>query len=99
MSYKVAVTPEAESDLDQVFRFIALEKPDAARKFVAGLRRRLKTLASMPRRAPLAPENGLDGLEIRHLIHGHYRVIFAIDGRTVVILQVRHGARLPVGED
>ena len=99
MTYKVVVTPEAERDLDQVFRFVALEKPDAARKFVAGLRRRLETLASMPRRAALAPEDGLDGLEIRHLIHGQYRIIFTIDGRTVVILQVRHGARRPVDKN
>ena len=99
MTYTVVVTTEAEGDLDQVFRFVAFEKPDAARQFVTGLRRRLKTLASMPRRCPRAPEDGLDGLEIRHLIHGRYRIIFAIDGRTVVILQVRHGARLPAGEN
>lgn len=95
MTYKVVVTPEAERDLDHVFRFVARENPDVARKFVAGLRRRLKTLASMPRRAALAPEDGLDGLEIRHLVHGHYRIVFAIAGKTVVVLQVRHGARLP----
>lgn len=99
MTYKVVVTPEAKGDLDRIFRFVALEKPDAARKFVSGLRRRLKSLASMPRRCSRAPEDGLDGLEIRHLVHGQYRIIFAIDGGTVVILQVRHGARLPAGEN
>ena len=98
MTYTVVVTPEAERDLDQVFRFAALETPDRARTFVTGLRRRLKTLAAMPRRCPRAPEDGLDGLEIRHLIHGRYRIIFAIDDPTVVILQVRHGARRPAGE-
>lgn len=52
----------------------------------------------MPKRCSLAPEDGLDGLEIRHLFHGLYRIIFAIDGNTIVILQVRHGARLPLIE-
>lgn len=52
----------------------------------------------MPKRCSRAPEDGLDGLEIRHLIHGRYRIIFGIDGKTVVILQVRHGARLPTTE-
>ena len=52
----------------------------------------------MPKRCPRAPEDGLDGLEIRHLIHGRYRIIFGIDGKTVVILQVRHGARLTMTE-
>lgn len=98
MTYRVVVTPEAEQDLDELFRFVALDNPAAARKFVDGLRRRVKTLGSMPKRCPRAPEDGLDGLEIRHFIHGRYRIIFAIDGKTVVILQVRHGARLPTSE-
>jgi plasmid stabilization system protein ParE len=98
MTCRVVVTPEAERDLDELFRFVALDNPAAARKFVAGLRKRLKTLASMPKRCPRAPEDGLDGLEIRHLVHGRYRIIFGIDGKTVVILQVRHGTRLPTTE-
>lgn len=98
MTYRVVVTSEAEQDFDELFRYVARDNPAAARKFVAGLRKRLKTLASMPKRCPRAPEDGLDGLEIRHLVHGQYRVIFAIDGKTVVILQVRHGARLPTTE-
>lgn len=59
----------------------------------------MKTLVSMPKRCPRAPEDGLDGLEIGHLVHGRYRIVFGIDGETVIILQVRHGARLPTTED
>ena len=98
MTYRVVVTPEAERDLDELFQFVALDNPAAARKFVAGLRQRLKTLASMPKRCPRAPEDGLDGLEIRHLVHVRYRIIFGIDGRTVAIPRVRHGARLATTE-
>lgn len=94
MTYRVVVTSEAEQNLDELFRFVALDNPAAARKVVAVLRKRVKTLASMPKRCPRAPEDGLDGLEIRHLVHGRYRIIFGIDGKTVVVLQVRHGARL-----
>jgi plasmid stabilization system protein ParE len=72
--------------------------PVAARKFVIGLRAKLKTLAAIPKRCPAAPEDGLDGMEIRHLILGNCRVIFVIDGGRVVVLQVRHGARLPMAE-
>lgn len=48
----------------------------------------------MPERCPLAPEDGLDGVTIRHLIYGDYRILFSIDAAQVVILQVRHGARM-----
>jgi plasmid stabilization system protein ParE len=102
MSRKVAITPTAEANLDDILRFIALDNPAAARRFVTGLRRRMKTLAAMAERCPLAPEDGLDGLEIRHLVHRNYRILFTIEAGSagaVVILQVRHGARLPMSED
>lgn len=45
----------------------------------------------MPERCAKAPE---DGLEIRHLLHGRYLILFTIEPDRVVILQIRHGARL-----
>ena len=48
----------------------------------------------MPERCPLAPETGMDGRELRHLVHGHYRIIFTVEPARVIVLQVRHGARM-----
>ena len=95
MTRKLVITPTAEADLDDILRFIAIDDPTAARRFVSGLRKRMKTLATMPERCPIAPESGLDGLKIRHLIFSQYRILFAADAKQLVILQVRHGARLP----
>lgn len=94
MKYEVVITPTAEANLSEIHRHIALDSPVAARKFLAGLRNKIKTLATMPERCPLAPEDGLDGVTIRHLIYGDYRILFSIDAAQVVILQVRHGARM-----
>jgi len=99
MRYRVVVTSTAEASLDDILRFIALDNPGAARRFVSHLRVKLKTLAQMPTRCPHAPEDGLEGLEIRHLIVGNYRILFTIDPGSVTVLQVRHGARLPMAED
>ncbi|MFZ5929711.1 MAG: type II toxin-antitoxin system RelE/ParE family toxin [Pseudomonadota bacterium] len=94
MKYEVVITPTAEANLSEIHRHIALGSSVAARKFLAGLRNKIKTLATMPERCPLAPEDGLDGVTIRHLIYGDYRILFSIDAAQVVILQVRHGARM-----
>lgn len=94
MKYEVVITPTAETNLGEIHRYIALDSATAARKFLVGLRGKIKTLASMPERCPLAPEDGLDGMTIRQLLYGEYRILFAIDAGHVVILQVRHGARL-----
>jgi plasmid stabilization system protein ParE len=95
MRFRVVITPTAEADLDRILRFIALDNSAAGRKFIADLRASMNTLATMPRRCPLAPENGLDGVEIRHLLHGDYRIVFVVDSDRVTVLQIRHGARLP----
>ena len=99
MRYRVVVTPAAEANLDGIFHFIALDKPRAAQRFVASLRGKIETLAQMPTRCPLASEDGLDGLQIRHLIFGNYRLLFVIDTREVTVLQVRHAARQSIGGD
>ncbi len=99
MNRKVVITPTAEADLDDILHFIALDDAAAARRFTSGLRRKLKTLATLADRCPFAPEHGLDGLEIRHLIYGQYRIIFALDAKRAVILQIRHGARLPIAKE
>jgi len=97
MRRKVLITPSAEADLDSILHFIALDNPTAGRRFVGELRRRIATLTTMPERCPLAPETGMDGLELRHLIHGRYRIIFTVELKRVVVLQVRHGARMAAG--
>lgn len=99
MKYSVVVTPTAEANLDEIFCFIALDNPVAGRKFIESLRTKMRTLAQMPRRCPFAVEDGLDGLEMRHLIFGNYRIIFTIDPGQVTVLQVRHAARRPMAED
>lgn len=98
MRYSVLMTDEAEAEIDNIFRHIARDKPNAAGRFVERLRNQILALDQSPRRCPVAPEDGIEGLHIRHLIHRPYRVIFAIDGKTVVILRVRHGARRPIEE-
>jgi plasmid stabilization system protein ParE len=99
MKYRVAVTPAAEANLDEILGYIALDNPPAARKFLTGLRAKLKTLSAMPKRCALAPENGLDGMDIRQLIFRNYRILFTIGAGRVTVLQVRHGARLPMEGD
>lgn len=95
MTYKIAITAGAESDLDGIFAYIVQDNPRAAGKMVKRLYEKISTLKTMPKRCPLAPENGvLDLKEVRHLIYSNYRIIFCIENKTVTILEIRHGSRL-----
>ena len=97
--YDVEITNVAEKEAEAIYEWIAKEAPEAATRWFNELERRIEALASFPQRCPLAPESLAFDQDIRHLIYGRYRVLFTIRGRTVHILHVRHGARLPVAPD
>jgi toxin ParE1/3/4 len=92
--YSVKITPTAESDIEDIWFYIAAESPENATAFILALEEQIGTLESFPGRCPLIPENELLNRGYRHLIHGSYRSVFRVDGRIVYVLRVIHGARL-----
>lgn len=100
MAHKVVITPEAEGDLRSIGDYIvAQHAPQAARRFVQSLRHRISALKTFPAGYGLAPEAQACGVELRELIHGMYRVLYTVEGTTVTIHAVRHGARRPLRQD
>jgi plasmid stabilization system protein ParE len=89
-------------DLRRVCRYIRKQDaPQAARAWLAGARRKIKTLAHNPERAHLAPESPSFEEPIRELLYGSgnrgtYRILFAIINMSVFVLHVRHGWMLPL---
>jgi plasmid stabilization system protein ParE len=102
VKYRVIITPEAESDLRKVYSYIRKQgAPLAARKWIAGARKEIKTLTRFPQRTPLAPEAHAFNEPIRELLYGKgtrgtYRIIYAIIDNCVFILHVRHGSMAPI---
>lgn len=94
--YQLEVTAPAEQEIEAVEDWIALDSPEAAERWSQAIFAALKTLDTMPSRCPLAPENDSHVAEIRQMIYGSYRILFTIQPGRVVILHVRHGARLPL---
>lgn len=93
-TYRVLLTRHAENDLAGIYDYIAADSPANAAAFVREIEQKVLSLASLPERAPLIPENVLLGTAYRHLVHGNYRIVFRIREDTVVVLRVIHGARL-----
>jgi plasmid stabilization system protein ParE len=93
--FRVITTPDAEADILAAHDWIARESPDGAVLWVNGLESAIASLRRLPRRCPRAPESEAFLLEIRQLIYKSHRVLFTIEARSVVVLHVRHAARLP----
>jgi toxin ParE1/3/4 len=92
--YRVDITPSAESDVAEIWDYIAQDSPGNAESFMWKLTEQFETLEQFPERCPLIAENRILGTSYRHLIYGHYRTIFRISGQTVIILRIIHAARL-----
>lgn len=104
MTLRVVITPNAENELRAAYRYIHDRAPDAAGEWVKGARRKIKSLAHDPERAPLAPESVSFENPIRELFYGSgnrgtYRILFTVLGQQVYVLHFRHGSMLPVEPD
>jgi len=101
MAYRVKQTAYADHDLDLILEWLlAQQAGETGIRWFHRLQETLQSLSELPHRCPLAPENAAFPFEVRQLIYGRkphfYRILFAIEGDTVVILHIRHGRRLPL---
>jgi toxin ParE1/3/4 len=86
---KLEWTRNASDDLDSISEYIARDRPDAAARTILDIIRRVRILADHPEigrrgRAANTREFVVSGLP--------YVVVYAIEGETVGILRVIHGA-------
>jgi plasmid stabilization system protein ParE len=98
MSFEVINTARAEADILRNAHWWAEHhsKPQAV-VWVNTLRQQFRTLAEMPERFSLAPENEQFGYEIRQMLVGpgnkpSFRAIYTIVDQSVFVLTVRRGA-------
>jgi plasmid stabilization system protein ParE len=104
MTYRVIITPQADTDLRTVCRYISSQAPGAARDWIRRARQSAKSLAQRPERCPLAPESAWFEQPIRQLLFGKgnrgtYRLLFVVLDKSVYVLHVRHGSMLPLSPD
>ena len=92
--YRVEITKVAESDINEIFRYIAADNASTADNFITELEKQIDSLEHYPLRCPIIQESQELGKEYRHIIYGRYRTFFRVDGSSVIIMRVIHGARL-----
>lgn len=103
MTYRVDISPQAISDIENAYAFILESSPQSANQWFLGILDAIYTLEKFPKRCPLAPESRSFIIEVRQLLYGKrrqtYRILFGIsvdeDTQTDVVLiyRVRHTAQ------
>ncbi|NEP59127.1 MAG: type II toxin-antitoxin system RelE/ParE family toxin [Symploca sp. SIO2G7] len=91
MTYRVRITPTAFADAEGFYLWMRHDSPSNAANWFNGLFDAIETLASMPKRCPIAPETKWVGQNIRCLFYKkYYRILYGIEGETVRIYHIRH---------
>jgi plasmid stabilization system protein ParE len=101
MTFRVETTAAAEEDADAILGWLLSEGAgETGMRWFAALQDAIASLAEMPTRCPLAPENAVFPFEVRQLLYGRkpnaYRILFTIEDKTVYVLHIRHGRRQPL---
>lgn len=103
MTFQVEITPIAEAQIEQAYRWYRERNPEFADRWFRGLMNAIATLQEKPQRCSLSVEHKIFPEEVRQLLYGKskniYRVLFAIRDATVYILYVRHSAQAPLRLD
>lgn len=93
MDYQVKLSRSAESDIEDIVRYVSIDDPNQALRFGRFLIHHAAGLAQFPERGRVVPEFNDDS--IRELIVRRYRIVYRLDHnlRSVEIIRFWHGAR------
>jgi toxin ParE1/3/4 len=87
---RVRVTPQAETDLEEIWLTIAVDSPSAADKLLRRIAAKLGRLAEFPDMGSSRPEIAPSA---RILVEGNYLILYEPVGDDVEVVRVVHGAR------
>ena len=101
MVFEVRTTPEAEQDAAAILNWLMEQNAgETGLRWFLKMDEAIRSLAELPQRCRLAPEDRAFPFEVRELQYGNrphiYRILFTIEGDAVYILHIVHGRRLPL---
>jgi len=94
---KIIWSPLAIDRITEIAKYIAMDNPSAAKKWVDEIFNSVKKLKQFPKSGRMIPEIQLK--IFREIIFGNYRIIYRIDENQISVLTVRNGTQiLPIDE-
>ena len=94
--YSVVVTPFAAANIREAHAWLSAKNPVYADRWLAAIREKILSLATLPESHAVARESAAFDVEIRQVLVGRgtpWKVFFTVQGSTVHVLHVRHAGR------
>ena len=86
----VFIRPSADSDLDDIFSWIARDDPIAAERLIGRIIDAAIGLGPFPEKGRRRPELGED---VRSIVIGKYVILYQSEPASVNVVRIVHGAR------
>ena len=83
----------AEDDLAEILAYIASDSPIAAESLLTKFEKNLILLSEHPRLGRIPEEEELTRLGYRYLVIDKYLLFYTVEGQTVCVHRILHGAR------
>jgi len=103
MSYAVEITDAVLDAIEDQARYIAIDhaSPLNSERWIERVFDAVDGLSAMPQRHALAIEDEYLPYEVRRVLIGNHHLLFTVDERakTVWVIGLRHGSRLPRPRD
>ena len=93
MRRSVRILRRAQSDLEEIHRYIERDRPDAAAGLIDRLFDGIEALGRLPKRGSLPRDDRLRSLGFRVLVIGDHLVFYKIIRTHVRVYRVIHGRR------
>ncbi len=91
--YQVRLLKIAEEDFTEIISFIAADNVNAANSLANKIERNLELLSDNPGLGRIPRDEEIRGLGYRYIIVQNYIIFYTVEGRTILIHRILHGAR------
>jgi toxin ParE1/3/4 len=91
--FQIRLLKIAEEDLTEIIKFIADDNPTAVEAIANKIEKNLELLPDNPHLGRIPRDEEIKSLGYRYLIVENYIVFYTIEGRTILIHRILHGAR------
>ena len=91
--YQVRLLRVAEEDFTEIISFIAADNPTAAEAIANKIEKNLGLLSENPNLGRIPREEEIKNLGYRYLIVRNYIIFYTVEGKTIFIHRILHGAR------
>jgi toxin ParE1/3/4 len=83
----------AEEDFTELVTYIAVDRPSAADRLATKIEKSLRLLSKHPQLGRIPDEEELIRVGYRYLVVENYLIFYTLEGQTIYVHRILHGAR------